>query len=761
MEKLRILVFMSVLFCVGAIHAQGISISGKVTSVATGKPLEGATVFLEKTTRGVIADSEGKYHLNHIKMGEYTLKASFMGYDTFSKKLTVGSENQTINIQLNEINSALSEIVVTGTGTEHYVKDAPIQTEVITGKALEDYVGRDIEDVLSGLSSSFSFNASDMGSNMQLNGLKSDYILVLLDGRRMSAGVGGQSDLSRINLNEIDRVEIVRGAVSTLYGSDAIGGVINFITKKREQAISFSTTTRVGEHEDVNSNNSLKLGYGKLTSNTGIAVKHTHGWRNTTEEWHRNKLETNSVTKTVNRSTDYSLSERLSYDINKSLQVYGDAFFYQKWTKRPMGVPNWRLSDLYYQNQTYGVGAKYKINRKHFIVYDSSFDRYDYYYDYNSREYTDFEDENGKPIIHMKGDRVLQSSERRFINNVKGVFTIFTTNTISIGVEHIWEKLVAPYRLVGNTATAFNYAGYIQDEWNISEKLNFTAGIRYDKHRDFKNTLTPKASFAYKANDKLTLRANYSQGFKAPTMKELYYHYYATIMSKFKAYYGNKDLKPQKSNYYSLSAEYYYNWLKLSVTLYHNSLRDMISLQSTETSYDDKQLLVEETMHYVNLAKARTYGLDVNSDITLPYHLSLGLGYSFLHAKNQRTDDEDADDYMKWINMNATARHTANFKLSWWEKWNTYRLGLTLTGRYQSKKYFTSHGTAKAYQIWRLNTSHGLINKKKFKLDINLGIDNIFDFVDREPFGHNRATTSPGRNYFASITMKFQNGKMK
>lgn len=759
MIKLRMVLSVCILLLMHTAMAQVKAIKGNIIESESGLPLSGVNVYLENTAKGVLSNDSGVYMLHNITPGKYTLKASLMGYYPYVKEIELSNQNLTINISLKENPNYLSEVVVTGTGTEHYIKDAPVQTEVITGKALQDYAGRDMEDILGGLSASFNFTASDMGSNMQLNGMKNDYILVLLDGRRMSAGVGGQNDLNRINLSEIERIEIVKGAVSTLYGSDAIGGVINFITKKHAKSIVYNSTTRVGEHEDLSRNENLSLSNGRVTSVTGLSVKHTHGWRNTTEEWHGKNLVTNSVTKTVNRSSNFTLSERLNYDLTKSLNLYADASFYRKWTKRPMGEPNWRLNDLYYQNQTYGLGAKYKLGLNHYLVYDSSFDRFDYYYDYNSREYTDYYDKEGNPIVFMEGDRILQSSERRFINALKGVFKINEHNTLSIGMEHIWEKLIAPFRLSNNRAVAYNLSAYVQNEFFITDRFNITAGIRYGKHRDFRNTFTPKLSLMYKITDDLTLRANYSQGFKAPTMKELYYHYYATIMSKYKAYYGNTNLKAQQSNYYSLSADYQKKWAKLSVTLYHNALRNMISLQSTETSYEDKQLLVEETMVYVNLAKARTYGVDLSGDFTLPFNLKLGLGYSLLHAKAQRTDDEKADDYMKWVNMNATSRHSGNIKLSWFEEWSGYRLGMSLTGRLQSKRYYTSHGQAKAYQVWRLNTTHGLVNTKGVKLDLHIGIDNIFDFVDREPFGHNRATTSPGRNYYASLILKFQGKK--
>lgn len=738
-------------------NAQNISIKGTVKDKSTNELLPGASITLSGYNTGISTDSEGSYLISQLTSGTYTITASFIGYTTQQKTISLGDSTlTTVDFLLENKLTTMHEIVVTGTGTEHYTKDAPVQTEVISGKALKEYAGRDIEDVLGGLSSSFTFSQNDMGSNLQLNGLKNDYILILLDGKRINGDVGGQNDLNRINMHNIERIEIVKGAVSSLYGSDAIGGVINFISKKNNDKVNITNTTRVGEYGDINQGNSVSLNHGKLNTTTSFSLKHTDGWRNTNQEWYSNTLYENSVTKTINRSTNYTVSENLSYQINKQLSLNADASFYEKWTYRPTGVPLWRFYDFYYRNQSYTTGAKYNLPNKDFLSLDVSFDRYDYYYDYTSREYTDYYDENGVRIVYYPGDRIIQTSQRRWLSNLKGVFHLTENNTLSSGVEYIWDQLVSPRRLDGDRAIAYSLSAYAQDEWNITDRFNITAGLRLGHHKEFGQTITPKVSAMYKLGD-FNIRGTYSNGFKAPTVKELYYHYYATLMSKFKAYYGNTDLKAQKSDYYAANLEYHNSHFKANITGYHNNIRNMISLQSTATSYDDKLLLVEETMKYVNLAKGRTYGVDITFDIDLPMSIKVGGGYSYLDAKAQRTDDEKADNYMQYVHINATSRHNAAVRASWTHAWQKYTLGININGRYQSKRYYTSDGDAKGYQLWRLNTSHSLLNKKNFKLDMNVGVDNIFNYVDRIPFGRNRGTTSPGRNFYSSISIKFQN----
>ena len=179
---------------------------------------------------------------------------------------------------------SLQEVVVTGTGTQHLLKNAPVQTEVITHRMLKDYGGRSLEDILAGLTASFAFNQDDMGSQMQLNGLGNDYILVLIDGKRIHGDVGGQNDLSLIDPQNIEKIEIVKGASSALYGSDAIAGVINVITKKHNEGLLVENSTRGGSYGDLRQHNGLAIAIGKFKSYTNFHLQHSDGWQNTATE---------------------------------------------------------------------------------------------------------------------------------------------------------------------------------------------------------------------------------------------------------------------------------------------------------------------------------------------------------------------------------------------------------------------------------------------------------------------------------------------
>ena len=168
----------------------------------------------------------------------------------------------------------LDEVVVTGTGTNYHLKNAPVQTEIINAKTLESYGSASLTEILSGLIPSIDFSHSDMGTAMQMGGLSSQYILILLNGKRLMSDLGGQTNLDMIDPTRIERIEVVKGAASALYGSDAIAGVINIITKKSRDNLSIDNSTRVASYGVVNQSNAFQYKAGDWTTLTDFNLKH-------------------------------------------------------------------------------------------------------------------------------------------------------------------------------------------------------------------------------------------------------------------------------------------------------------------------------------------------------------------------------------------------------------------------------------------------------------------------------------------------------
>ena len=288
---------------------------------------------------------------------------------------------------------SLHEVVVTGTGTQHLLRNAPVQTEVISKRMLKNYGGRSLEDILGGLSASFAFNEGDMGSQMQMNGLGNNYILVLVDGKRLHGDVGGENDLALIDPHNIERIEIVKGASSALYGSDAIAGVINIITKKHDDALLLENATRYGSYNDLRQHNGLGLAVGKLKSYTNFQLQHSDGWQNTATEWTPSSATpvTDSRNKTVNEHTNWQLSEQLTWSVAPQLELYAGGSYYRKGIYRPKGkYPKYDVKtfDLKYRNASASVGGRWNHgltqSKQDAVTLDIDWNRHAYYHAFTS-----------------------------------------------------------------------------------------------------------------------------------------------------------------------------------------------------------------------------------------------------------------------------------------------------------------------------------------------------------------------------------------
>lgn len=663
---------------------------------------------------------------------------------------------------------SIPEIVVTGTGTEHYLKDAPVQTEVISRKMLDSYAGATLEDILSGLCASFDFSAGDMGANMQLGGLGNGYILILVDGKKMHGDVGGQNNLGLIDPARIERIEIVKGAASALYGSDAIAGVVNIILKKHRENILIENTSRGGSYGEFRQSNTVQFKVGKFTSSTNFQLKHSDGWQNTTYE-DPNRYEypiTNSINKTVNRYTDWQVAQRFDYQATKDLSLYADGSFYRKRIYRPCGVPDYKTYDFLYRNSSVATGGKLKLKNSNSIMLDINYDSHAYYYMYTRETWDKEYDDSGKEISfpYFPGDKGLQSDQSRLLLQLKGIFNLPYFNRLSVGTDTEINWLDAPRRLdekdqVSDYTTSF----YAQDEWTPIERLNITAGGRLTVNQNFGVRITPKVSALYKLGA-FNLRATYSEGFKTPTLKELHYRYIRQ-MSIISLNLGNTELDPQTSRYVSGGLEYNGTRFSINVTGYCNWVDNMITLVTIPLSQAPGDLVVTydpaRVRQYQNMDDARTYGVDVNAKWTPVQSLTLTGGYSYLDTEANQYDEEDQ--VMKHVIIDGMAHHRATVSAIWTYAWrrSNYRLGIGVYGRIQSKRYYQDDGNGKAYNLWRLNTRHQFKLGKRWNAEVNAGIDNIFNYYETTYHSLNYGTTTAGRTFYGSLMIQFGQKKTR
>ncbi|MBR4779695.1 MAG: TonB-dependent receptor [Bacteroidaceae bacterium] len=677
---------------------------------------------------------------------------------------------------------ALPEVVVTGTGTEHLLRNAPVQTEIISRKMLDSYGGRSIEEILAGLTASFAFGEGDMGSQMQLGGLGNSYILILIDGKRIHGDVGGENDLGLIDPQNIERIEIVKGAQSALYGSDAMAGVVNIITKKvrgehssaKDEGLQIDNSTRYGSYNDLRQHNGVALALGPVTSYTNFQLQHTDGWQNTAEEYTEAQVITDSRNKTVNAYTLWQVAERLIYTPRKDLELYADGTYYTKSIHRPQDGRHPSCDvytyDLMYRNASASTGGRWKPNDTDVVTLDIDWNRHAYYYAYTDTTLSDGYDPLGNftnYYPYFPGQINLQSDQQRLMAHLKGVFAL-QASVLSVGAEYRYDYLNAPMRTATGTADDWTAALYAQDEWNPLAWLNITAGLRLNENGGFGFRATPKVSTMLSLGD-FRVRAGWSQGFKTPTTKELHYRYLHTMGSSTFFNLGNTELKAQGSTYVSAGVEYRGERLTASVTGYRNRLDNMIALVNVPLSEiphdvtsaytgDGSSAIVARK--YMNMEDARTLGVDVNLSYTFAEGLTAGGNYSWLDTQAHEYDTQH--DRLEEVVIDGTAHHKWNAYLIWNHRFHKkYKLGANLSTRGSSRRYYQNNGDGAPFQLWRLNTTHdlGTAASHPFTYRIEAGVDNIFNYVDRTMHPYHLGTNSPGRTVYAALVVHFKQGK--
>ena len=702
--------------------------------------------------------------------------------------------SHTLRAQTTLRTDTIPEVVVTGTGTQHLLKNAPVQTEVISHKMLQQYGGRSLEDILSGLTASFAFSEDDMGSQMQLNGLGNNYILILIDGKRIHGDVGGENDLKMIDPATIEKIEIVKGASSALYGSDAIAGVINIITRKHErEGLLLENTTRGGMYNDWRQHNAVGLRFGRWSSLTNFQLGHTDGWQNTATE-HTTGTEPpihDSRNKTVNKYTNWQVTERMAYEVTKDVELYASGSLYGKRIYRPNGKYaryDVHTYDLQYRNESAAVGGKWKLNKYDAVTLDVDWNRHAYEYLFTATTLMeDYEKSAGTLYYpyypYLTGQTQLQSDQRRTMATLKGVFTLPKGNRLNAGAEYRYDWLKSPTRVKGTTVSDWTAALYTQDEWQQNFRNNMSlhvaGGLRLNWNEQFGVRLTPKVSTMWSIGQPWRIRAQWSQGFKTPTTKELYYRYVRQMSGTY-LYLGNTELKPQTSNYWSVGGEYTHGGLSVTLTAYYNKVKDMIALVTIPNYQAPAEYIIQNdpvrTRQYQNIEDARTMGIDANVRYTWR-ELSFAVGYSYLDTEANQYDTNH--DRMHQVTIDGMAHHKGHVSIVWAKDLKANkaahasspgegrgRLGLGLYGRMSSKRHYQIDGDGKGYQIWKVTGNYEFkIQNSKSKMPrgtlfrVEAGVDNLFNYVDKTPHGLHLGTTTPGTTVYASLTIRFNQGK--
>lgn len=712
--------------CAVSVALAQMTLQGKVVD-EEGQPVLCATVRLEKTTIGAVTNDQGEFVFKDVPNGEYVMRTSRMDFETLKQNVSQSDENLLIQLKKSYLN--LNEVVVTGTGTYHRLKDTPVPVEVITAKEISNTGALNFEDALAALSTSI---ATKGAYNIVMSGLRNKQVLILVDGKRLAGDVGGDNDLERIDMSNIRRVEIVKGGASSLYGSEAMGGVINIITNTPQNKVDVVSSTRISKYGQFNQNTNVGFKLGKFVSQTTYQRRQTEGWqlskyeiKSLSKPTRDTLVETGKQAMAAYKSN--TVSQKFVYNLSKRSSIYTKGVYYDKKTDRPYAD---YVYDMYYKDYNFSLGGDYHF-RKHvnYITFDSYYDNYEYYKDYLKK--------SGK---FEAGDRDMTKRQRLFNTTIKGVFSLGDNNKLNTGLDFMNEYMKNPESLA-ESQSAYSIAFYAQDEIKVIERLSLVAGFRLLHHETFKNKFTPKLSAMY-ALDHFNFRASYAAGFRAPNLQELYYDKTSGSMVSQ----GNIDLKPERSNYFSLNTEYISDLFTASVTGYINNIKDIIDREVQPLTPEDEAGGIKTRYMYNNVSKARTQGIDVAMNAFLGSGFSIGLNYSYLDARN-RVDNKP---------LFGSSRHTGTLNGNWNKQWSDYNLNINLNSRLQSKVFY-SDMEARPFQLWNIAIKDSYTGRKGIIIEHGFGVENIFNFRDEKPFGSKYATTSSGRTVYASLTLKFKN----
>ena len=649
----------------------------------------------------------------------------------------------------------LNPVVVTGSGHHQRLKSTATPVHVLSAQEISEQGITTFDEALTRMMPQASMAPNSMGTFLRLNGLGNKYILILMNGQKLSGDISNNVDLNRINMARVKRIEILDGAASSLYGSDAIGGVINIITDQPTSSVcSVTNTTKVSGHGILTESINLdiyKNGFGSYTSFT----------HDRADSYQNNNLEYVKGSDTETQQTiapfftgyrSNIVGQKFTYAPNRHLALNAGMDYYYKITNRPEtreDITGGTDYEMRYKGLRWNIGGIYKFTAKNSLQANFTVDRFRY-----GKEYDVATKKNAL------GDYVQSKKQRTMEGELKAILGLVEGSTTILGANYRKDYLTATSGDIHQHA--YTLAAYAQHEHRLLRDLTATVGLRYTHHETFGNQFSPKAVLMY-APGNFRFRATYSQGFRAPGLDEIYYRYFSVNRGKAQIIFGNPDLKAERSHYVSLNAEYRSDLLAVSVTGFLNRINDMVVRQDIPVDgtslamlrqefpemTDEQAGKLERYSRYQNSDLGDVKGLQMNVSANLFQGFNLSANYVYTYART-KSDEE-------WTVMERSIRHAATIAANYHHRWGHYSLHVNLNGKLQSKTYYTTYEDAPGFGVWNLHTVHTFDGLKRMILQPSIGVDNIFDRVDCRIDSANRkyALYTPGRMLVVGLKVKF------
>lgn len=699
-------------------------VSGQVVDENTGDGIPLATISVTGLGWGTVCDMKGYFKVEVPVNQPAELTVRSVGYET--KTLVLESDvtgNLVVRLKKSLLN--LDEVTVTGTRTEKTVAETPVMTRIVPSEVLQRNDFESMIDVLEYNIPGLRFNTDPRGNNIQVQGLENSYILILVDGERLSTTPGGPIDFDRLTTANIKKIEVLKGAASALYGSSAMGMVINIITDIPKRPLEGWAKVRYGKYNDLQLDAGVGMKYKGFYAQTLFNRTSSDGYDLTPET---------PESFTENPFHHMTIEEKLGWNNQYSrITVKGSLYWGEVENPWESTAPTHYRS----LTKTLQVNAEHAFN-----------DRYKLYGTYAGDFYTR---KTVYDFLYLPDSTNAWSHEQtvRLVDEFKP-----------------WDNLVIVKGFEWNGTKNYNKMQYgkektirdmddanlfAQADWMITDRLEVIGGFRYTHNSEFGSAFTPKINLMYSPGN-FKIRAGYSRGFKTPGLTELYSDF---NMGSVSHNIGNPDLKAEHSDYFSVSGEYTWQGrLMLTAELYQNTVDNKINSYNVDIE-DPKPGELGTELRYENVKGVRIRGAEATATYYPVSALLLRTSYAFCDALNKETG----------LQLSGNSKHAMNWSASLHGKLLKHEGAVTLSGRWDSKRISKSRRTETddsgqevevittrtkpGYTMWKLTAQYTPWTWKYMRLSVTGGVDNLFDFVDTS------IIYDPGRRFFGSLILRF------
>lgn len=598
----KILISLILAFGSSALLGQNV-IYGKV--LLEGEPMQGVAIEVLGSKLGTTSGVDGSFEIVLPTSGTYSVKASFIGCQPQTKKVEVGTGSNIVNFDLVEVKTSLDEVVISGTMKAVSRTESPVPVEVYNAAFFKQNPTPNLFEGLqniNGVRPQLNCNVCNTG-DIHINGLEGPYTMILIDGMPVVSGLSTVYGLSGIPNSIIERLEVVKGPASSLYGSEAVGGLINVITKNPEDAPVFSAEAMTTSYLEHSVDIAFKNKVGKQ-SDVLIGISFYN---------YNNPVDLNG-----DNFTDVTLQDKVSifqkWDFGKEGRVFtvGGRYFYEnRWGGEMQWQPEDRGGDEVYGESILTnrieAFAKYQLPFDEPIFVDVSFNSHDQNSYYGDMSYMANQKVGYAQIYWNK-----VAGRHDVLSGITSRYTYYDDNTPATSLDN------------NNNPSEVVLPGFfVQDELALNEKHKLLAGMRYDYHPDHGNIFTPRLGYKWSINQKNILRLNAGSGFR---VVNLFTEEHAALTGAREVV-VEEELKPERS--YNVNLNYLKKMVFLSgafVTLDASAWYTYFTNQILPDYDTDPNQIIYDNLDGNSVSR----GVSLNADVALPKGWDARLGTSFI-----------------------------------------------------------------------------------------------------------------------------------